>query len=577
MKLIKKLSIKLAIFVPVLILGIVGIASNGSALIKINRINKNATMIADDCMENITRLSQIEEKTKEIHKQALSHIIATDFNMMIQLVDQIRLEEDELARLLEEYKIYLTNDTKKDYDQLNESFMNLKDSISELIALSGFGDNVAAYKVANGNVSTYSEEMQNSISHLITNATKNANDAKANLSEVTRQAVMGVVVTIIICSIVLLFALLTVILKVIKPLTVTKKELKTIIDGIDQREGDLTKRVSILAEDEIAALGKGINVFISKLQDVFGVIMKNSFHMEKVVSEVMDSVRTSNGNVSEVSSLTEELTSTMESVASNANLITDNVANVEEEVDVIAKRTNEINEYSKRMKEHAENLATSAKTNKDMTQQKVDELLAVLTKSIEESTNVKQIDSLSTDILNIANQTNLLALNASIEAARAGDAGKGFAVVASEISHLASSSQNTANMIQRINMVVTSAVQNLAENSQSLVDYIQENIMPEFESFVKSGTEYKENASYIENVMNEFAYKTENLQKSMEEISNSIENIAAAINDGANGVSSAAESTQMLLNDMENITHLMDENQNIVKELTSGTDVFKHY
>ena len=146
--------------------------------------------------------------------------------------------------------------------------------------------------------------------------------------------------------------------------------------------------------------------------------------MEVVVNEVRQSVQTSNGSVSDLSALTEELSATMQDIAENASVINSNTESVANEVNDIADKTTEINEQTKEMKNHALAMETTAKANMDSTGQKVNEILTVLEKAIEESNSVNQVNTLTNDILNIASQTNLLALNASIEAARAGEAGK---------------------------------------------------------------------------------------------------------------------------------------------------------
>ena len=181
---------------------------------------------------------------------------------------------------------------------------------------------------------------------------------------------------------------------------------------------------------------------MDKLQDIFKMIVSNSNKMEEVVGEVRDSMVTSNGSVSDLSALTEELSATMEEMSANASVINASTESVKEDVDQIAERTSEINAYSKEMKEHADSMEASARENMESTGVKVNEILTVLNKAIEDSKSVNQVNNLTNDILNIASQTNLLALNASIEAARAGEAGKGFSVVATEISQLASASQD---------------------------------------------------------------------------------------------------------------------------------------
>lgn len=304
------------------------------------------------------------------------------------------------------------------------------------------------------------------------------------------------------------------------------------------------------------------------------MITTNTQKMDQVVNQVLDSVQTSNGSATDLSALTEELAATMEAMSSNAYVINSNAESVKEEVNVIALKTNEISNYTKEMKQHADGMENMAHSNMESTSIKVSEILTVLNKAIEESKSVSQINALTDDILNIASETNLLALNASIEAARAGEAGRGFAVVASEISQLAADSQEAANKIQQINSIVTKAVNNLSENANGMVHYMNDSILPEFESFVQSGSEYKRNATYIEGVMEEFTLKTESLQKAVEEIADSIDTIASAIDEGVNGVNSAADSTQILVGDLENITNHMDENQAIAMALKQETEIF---
>ena len=369
-------------------------------------------------------------------------------------------------------------------------------------------------------------------------------------------------------------AALCVLRLVIMPLSKTKKEINEIITGIDQREGDLTRRVSILSNQEVAAVGNGINTFMGKLQDIFKMISSNASRLEGVVNEVRDSVQTANGSVSDLSALTEELSATMQDISENASRINENTESVANEVNEIAEKTSEITQYTKEMKEHAEEMESAARENMDTTGAKVNDIVSVLSQAIEDSNSVNQVDNLTNDILNIASQTNLLALNASIEAARAGEAGKGFAVVATEISQLASASQEAANNIQSINAVVTAAVHNLAGNANDLVEYMKDKILPEFENFVESGSAYRDKASFIEGVMGEFEQRTDSLQHSMNEIADSVNTISHAIEEGVSGVVSTADSTQVLVSDMDRISRKMDENFEIADGLRKETSIF---
>ena len=569
------ISTKFIILIPVFILGFVSVVSNILAVTNIKRVNANATQIANGYMSCISELGDIQKETLLIHRLGLSHIVATDLNTMISLVETIRSEQETLETYLDDFQEYVTDDNKAEYDALVSNYEGMKYELANLMAYSANNDNEAAYALANGKIADYSSAMQESIAAIRTNVSENADVAKEQLAAVYRTSIAASTASIIISVAALLATLICVFRLVIIPLLKTQKEITNIIEDIDKREGDLTRRVSVHANQEVAAVGNGINVFMDKLQDIFKVIVNNSTRMESVVGEVRDSVVTSNGSVSDLSALTEELSATMEEMSANASLINTNTESVKQEVDQIAERTSEINAYTREMKEHADSMEASARENMESTGAKVNEILTVLNQAIEDSKSVNQVNSLTDDILNIASQTNLLALNASIEAARAGEAGRGFSVVVTEVSQLAAASQEAANRIQQINRVVTEAVGNLTEHSNGLVQYMNDSILPEFEAFVDAGSAYREKATHIETSMGDFTEKTEVLKKTMAEIADSINTIAHAIEEGVKGVSSAADSTQVLVGDMEDITRHMDENQHIAADLKRETEVFK--
>lgn len=565
---------KLILLLPVFILGAVCIAANIFSVANMHTINADVSRVSNEYITGISALSEIQKETQDIHKMGLSHIISTDLETMIALVDVIHEKEDILDGHLQDYRVYLTEEQQGAYDSLMESYEGLKWELANLMAYSANGDNEGAYALANGTISDYAAAMQGNIDEMTEDMRQQAGQAMVEQNMRYEQALILSAVFIVISVIALVVTLLSVLLMVIRPLSRTRGEIIEIISDIDNRNGDLTRRVALLSNREIAEVGSGINSFMEKLQSIFKIITQNSVKMESVVNEVRDSIITSNGSVSDLSAMTQELTATMEEMSGSAAIINTNAAEVRQEVNAMVEQTTDIRRYTAEMKEHADHMEQSAHMTMESTEDKISQILGVLERAIAESENVNRINDLTNDILNIASETNLLSLNASIEAARAGEAGKGFAVVASEISKLAAESQETANRIQGINSMVIQAVNNLAENANDLVTYINTSILTEFKNFAQGGTEYREKANYIEGVVGDFMSRMDGLQGTIEEIAGSIDLIARSIEEGEKGVGSAAESTQTLLKDMESIAQHMDDNQAIAVSLKQETEIF---
>ena len=577
MKQKKRISIKFLILIPVFVLGFLAISSNIESIINLRNVNSKAVTIADEHMKNISELSNIQKKTQNIHKLALSHIIATDLDTLISIINEIRAEQSEIDSYINQYGHNLRNFDSEAYDKLLESYKNMKYEIENLLAYSGNNAKQDAFALANGDIKKYGNDIQSQIDIIIDKANENADRTSKELNRMYRDALFKNTFSVVLSIVSVIIAFYCVFILVIRKINSINNQVHDIISGIDRKEGDLTKRITIRSNDEVADLGKGINTFMDKLQGIMKMIIENSQQLKTVVNEVHENVRISNDSASDLSAVTEELSATMLQIEESANKINQNTESVRSEVEQIASKSDSINTYSKQMKENADRMEADAKATMNETSSKVHDILSVLNNAIKDSSSVEHVNGLTEEILSISSQTNLLALNASIEAARAGEAGKGFAVVADEIRQLADSSRETANSIQEINGIVTNAVHNLAGNANNLVEYVNNSILPEFDKFVQSGVEYKENASYIENVMDEFSVKTDDLKQAVSEIAYSINTITCAIEEGANGVSGAAESTQELVENIENINSRMEQNQQIAEKLQNETNIFTNF
>jgi len=153
--------------------------------------------------------------------------------------------------------------------------------------------------------------------------------------------------------------------------------------------GDLTRRLKVEGNDEIAEFNVAFNSFVGKIQVI-----------------VLGTVHTA-----------EQLTITAKDLTS---IVKDNHHHVKEQQSETLQMATVINQMVATSDAVAENASQTAQSITDLAKQ------------------TENISDLLEDIRNIADQTNLLALNAAIEAARAVEQGRGFAVVADEVGFVGS-------------------------------------------------------------------------------------------------------------------------------------------
>lgn len=523
----KQISLKQRLILPIALLGIVALISNALAVINIHNVNSNAANIADNLMAGKSRLAEISQSAMTIHNLALSHIVATDYNTMITVVNQIKDEEALLDNMLAEYEDFVTREDQEAYQSLLSSYDSFKHALVNLVCKSAGHKTQEAYVLANEDVALYANAMESSIDALNTSISDQTSRARGRLSAVYIISLIVSLLSIGICT-ALVFGTISLIKKYV----------------------------------------------VTPIKSILGTIRDSSDRIDDMTSEVRKRTATSRESVSDLSNLMQQLSATIREVASNATVISESAEAVNRDVHSTAEECASITAYSVAMKTRADELEQSAKTNVEVTSAKAADILESLNEAIEQSRSVDQVNSLTDEILKISQTTRLIALNATVEAANAGTAGKGFAMVAREIRQLANSSSDAANRIQEINSVVTSAVYNLSENAQNLVNYMNSSILTEFQEFVRSGKQYQEDAAYIKQSMDNFKERTEHLRSSMSGIVESIGAITTVIGEGASGLTGVANSTQSLVIDMEDITQRMGVNQAIVGELKEETVVF---
>lgn len=207
-------------------------------------------------------------------------------------------------------------------------------------------------------------------------------------------------------------------------------EVIYILKEISQREGDLTRTIKSVSNDEIGDLAYWFNKFTRNLRGIIRNIVENAAFLEKSSDALAEfSLRMSESaeNMSKQSNMvavsSEEMSANIVSVAAYMEQAEANVNLVASATEEMTASITEIADNS----EHARIVSVNAVSYGRNASGKVDALEMA----------AKDISKITEVISEISEQTNLLALNATIEAARAGDAGRSFAVVASEIKDLA--------------------------------------------------------------------------------------------------------------------------------------------
>ena len=361
---------------------------------------------------------------------------------------------------------------------------------------------------------------------------------------------------------------------IIRPIKKSSGELHQMIEKIDENKGDLNARISTRTRSELSILVGGMNDFLETLQNIINKVSDGTKALAQSNDQIVTMVKTANTNITESSAALEELAANMENISSTSDSIQNTIGGVKAQVDVLWEEANQGSEKAVKVSDDAQAMKKHIVEVKSLTVNKVGEMTELLNRSIQNCEKVTKIDTLSETIMNIANETTLLSLNASIEAARAGEAGRGFAVVANQINSLSDNTQKTAKDIQHINQEVVNTVQELAANTSEVLEYINNNILKDYDQFVEAMDEYVNNMEDFYAILQNFSNSSKGLNDSMGNIINSVEFITSAMGEGSTAMDVSAENATSLVDKMNEVQSAV----NVCREVSDmlGQEI-KHF
>lgn len=342
--------------------------------------------------------------------------------------------------------------------------------------------------------------------------------------------------------------------------------------------GDFVQKVPkklVNRKDDFGNLAKTLEGMRHSLRGLLAQVKNESANIDNVVESIDANVFTLNSEIEDVSATTQELAASTEETAASADQINSMTQQIDDAAREIATRAQDGATEAEDIHKRASQSKTNAVENRQKMEQMQAEIRSSLQKALEDAKVVEKIGILADSILNITGQTNLLALNASIEAARAGDAGRGFAVVAEEIRVLAEQSQEAVANIQAVTENVSSAVGNLAKDSNRLLDYVDQDVVESFALFEQMADDYNADATKINELVSDFSATSEELLASINSISEAIDGITLASNDSAAGTTNIAQKTVSIVNESSEVMKSAKVAEQSAEELRKNVDNFK--
>jgi methyl-accepting chemotaxis protein len=393
-------------------------------------------------------------------------------------------------------------------------------------------------------------------------------------SSITAELQKAVVQTLQIGGICLILAILILTI-IVSRITKGLMQVNAKIYDLVHNEGDLTQKLDVRSGDELELIAGNVNELLAYIRKIMIGISSGSMRLMSSSRKMVDHLSSADESITDVSATMQEMSAAMEETTSSLNQITEAIDEIYSSVERIAGNADAGKVSSQEMESRASGANDAAAEGQKKANIETEKMAASLNEKIAKSKSVEQIEILTSNIIEITEQTNLLALNASIEAARAGEAGRGFAVVADEIGKLAGNSADAAAKIRQVSAEVIQAVDELAEGSQQMIEFVRNSTEEGFGGLVATSENYATDANAMRAMMEQFAQTAEELRSTMDGIRESISAVNIAVEESAKGIAGVSESSVQLTGNVNDIQSEASDNNGIAEDLATEVGKFK--
>lgn len=551
--------------IMVIFIGIVGFVG----ISNMKKINSNVSNLYNIDLKGVKDINMLKTNLMVIRADVLQILDPKNGSKVSRLIDEIQKLQDMDQNLIKDYKSTIVTAVDKEqfgqFEKLLDDYRSYRNKIIEKVRNSDYDGANTIFP----ELSKIRDDMFDVLDKEITLDTKLAAGDYNSSNSIFKYSSMVLIIVITIAIIA------AIVLGLFISLVISKRLKKILIFSEAMGKGDLTMTINTDSKDEIGSVAKALSEAKENIKILINEIMNGASDMSATSEEL-------SATAEEVSSKMEVVNESIEVISKGAQDLSATTEEVNASTEEIGANTNEIAGRAStskisvnEIKERALDIKTKALKNIEEGTAIYDQNRSNILNAIEEAKVVEEVKIMADSIGDIAQQTNLLALNAAIEAARAGEQGKGFAVVADEVRKLAEQASQVVVNIQDMVGQVQTAVNELSQSGQDMLNFMDNNVKPSYEFLHNTGIQYEKDSEFMNNIAEENSVSSKQMNEIIEQISVAIQNVSSTAQESAVNSEEIANSVNEATSAINNVSRSSQNQAELAQKLVDMVHKFK--